>query len=119
MEKWTRWQLLAAAAAGAAAALSPLVIEMGDTATWTMVILGIVTAVVALGAMAEAEEKMSGYALVLLGALFIGSPWAMDIASTGNDVAVTAWVVGAVAVIAGLLTVPQVEERMHHRAIPH
>ena len=48
MQKWTRWQAWVAAVAGALAALSPLVIEMGDTATWTMVVLGVVTAAVAL-----------------------------------------------------------------------
>ena len=119
MQKFTRWQAWVALVAGVAAALSPLVIEMDDTATWTMVVLGVVTAAVALGSMAMGENAMGAYALVLLGVLFVGTPWVLDVASTDNDIAVTAWIVGAVTLLAGLLDLPQVEERMHHRAIPH
>ena len=119
MQKWTRWQAWVAAVAGICAALSPLVIEMGDTATWTMVVLGVVTAAVALGSMAMADDRISAYALVLMGVLFIGSPWVLDVASTDNDIAVTAWILGAVTLVAGLLSLPEVEQRMHHRAIPH
>ena len=102
MQKWTRWQAWVAAVAGICAALSPLVIEMGDTATWTMVVLGVVTAAVALGSMAMEDDRISAYALVLMGVLFIGSPWVLDVASTDNDIAVTAWILGAVTLVAGL-----------------
>ncbi|ABL81836.1 conserved hypothetical protein [Nocardioides sp. JS614] len=119
MQMWTRWQAWAAFVAGACAALSPLFIEMDDAATWTMVVLGVVTAAVALGSMAMSEDRVTGYALVLMGVLFVGSPWVMDVASTDNDMAVTAWIVGAVTVVAGLLSLPGIEQRMHHRLIPH
>lgn len=119
MQKWMRWQVWAALVAGVCAALSPLVIEMDDGATWTMVVLGLVTAAVALWSLAMAEERMTAYALVLMGVLFIGSPWALDVASTDNDIAVTAWIIGAVIAVAGLLCMPAVEEKMHHRPIPH
>ncbi|WP_158305674.1 MULTISPECIES: SPW repeat protein [unclassified Nocardioides] len=92
---------------------------MDDAATWTMVVLGVVTAAVALGSMAMSEDRVTGYALVLMGVLFVGSPWVMDVASTDNDMAVTAWIVGAVTVVAGLLSLPGIEQRMHHRLIPH
>ncbi|WP_300375945.1 SPW repeat protein [Nocardioides sp.] len=92
---------------------------MDDAATWTMVVLGVVTAAVALGSMAMSEDRVTGYALVLMGVLFVGSPWVMDLASTDNDMAVTAWIVGAVTVVAGLLSLPGIEQRMHHRLIPH
>jgi SPW repeat-containing protein len=119
MQKWMRWQVLAALVAGACAALSPLFIEMDDGATWTMVVLGVVTAAVAVWSLAMSEERMTAYALLLLGVLFIGAPWALDVASTDNDIAVDAWIIGAVVAIAGVLTLPAVEERMHHRPIPH
>ena len=119
MQKWMRWQVLAALVAGVCAALSPLFIEMDNGATWTMVVLGVVTAAVAVWSLAMAEEQMTAYALLLLGVLFIGAPWALDVASTDDNTGVTAWIIGAVVAIAGLLTLPAVEERMHHRAIPH
>ena len=119
MQQWMRWQGLVALLAGVYAALSPIWTETETTATWTMVVLGVVTAAVAVWSLALAEEQMTAYALLLLGALFIGAPWALDVASTDNDTGVTAWIIGAVVAIAGVLTLPAVEERMHHRPIPH
>ncbi len=106
--------------AGAYAALSPIWTETDNTATWTMVVLGVVTAAVSLWSLAMAEDRISEYALVLLGALFIASPWVMGFDHIDN-MALTAWIVGAVTAIAGVLGMPDVEQRMHlrHRPIAH
>jgi hypothetical protein len=120
MQKWTRWQVWVALLAGAYAALSPIWTETDNTATWTMVVLGVVTAAVSLWSLAMAEDRISEYALVLLGALFIASPWVMGFDHIDN-MALTAWIVGAVTAIAGVLGMPDVEQRMHlrHRPIAH
>jgi uncharacterized membrane protein HdeD (DUF308 family) len=120
MQKWTRWQALVALLAGAYAALSPLWTDTDTTATRTMVALGVVTAAVALWSLAMSEDRISEYALVLMGALFIASPWVMGFDNIDN-MALTAWIVGAVTVLAGVLEVPEVEQRMHlrHRPITH
>jgi hypothetical protein len=121
MQKWTRWQAWVALLAGAYAELSPLWTQTDDTATWTMVALGVVTAAIALWSLAMSEDRISEYALVLMGVLFIASPWVMGFERL-DDMALTAWIVGAVTVVAGVLGMPQVEDRMHmhhHGPIAH
>jgi uncharacterized membrane protein HdeD (DUF308 family) len=121
MPKWTRWQGWVAFVAGAYAALSPLWTETTNAATWTMVVLGVVTAAVALGSLAMPDARIADYALVLMGVLFIVSPWVMDFARI-DQMALTAWIVGAVTVVVGVLGMPEVEERTHmphHRPIAH
>jgi uncharacterized membrane protein HdeD (DUF308 family) len=120
MQKWTRWQAWMALLAGAYAALSPLWTQTNDTATATMVALGVLTAAIALWSLAMSEDRISEYALVVMGVLFIASPWVMGFERL-DAMALTAWIVGAVTVLAGVLAVPQVEERMHihHGPIPH
>jgi len=120
MKKWTRWQAWVALSAGAYAALSPTWTETDTTATRTMVVLGVVTAAIALGSLAMSEHRISEYALVIMGVLFIASPWVMGFERLDN-MALTAWIVGAVTVVAGVLGMPQVEDRMHmhHGPIAH
>lgn len=120
MEKLTRWQVVVAALAGAYALLSPIWTETDNTATMTMVVLGVVTMAVSLWSLATAEARVSEYALMLLGALFIASPWVMGF--DGIDaMALTAWIIGAVTAVAGVLALPQLDERMHlhHGPIAH
>jgi hypothetical protein len=118
MQKWTRWQDWVTFVAGVYAALSPIWTDTDTKATWTMVVLGALTALVSLWSLAMQDDRISEYALVLMGVLFIAAPWAMGFDNI-NNMALTAWIVGGVTAIAGLLTVPEVNERMHHRPITH
>lgn len=118
MQKWTRWQDWVTFVAGAFAALSPIWTDTDNTATWTMIILGVVTAAVSLWALAKPEDRISEYGLMLLGVLFIASPWVMGFNDLDN-MALTAWVVGAVTLIAGLLALPEVDRHLHRTPIPH
>ena len=121
MQKWTRSQAWVAHLAGAYAALSPLWTTTTETATWTMVALGVVTAAIALWSLAMAEDRISEYALIIMGVLFIASPWVMGFEAL-DDMAMTAWIVGAITVVAGVLALPQVESKMHmghHGPIAH
>lgn len=120
MQKWTRWQAWVALLAGAYAVLAPLWTQTSDTATWTMVGLGAVTAALALWSLVMSEDRISEYALMLMGVLFIVSPWVMGFEHL-DDMALTAWIVGAVTLVAGILATPQVENRMHmhHGPIAH
>jgi uncharacterized membrane protein YcjF (UPF0283 family) len=70
--------------------------------------------------LAMSEDRISEYALMVMGVLFIASPWVMDFQRL-DDMALTAWIVGAVTVVAGVLGMPQVENRMHmhHGPIAH
>jgi hypothetical protein len=82
-----------------------------------MVSLGVVTAAVSLWSLAMPEDRISEYAHVLLGLLFIASPWAMAFDNI-DAMALTAWAVGGVIAIAGLWTLPELN-KMHHTPIPH
>jgi hypothetical protein len=112
MQKWARWQVWMALLAGVYAALSPIWTETDDTATQTMVVLGVVTVAIALWSLATSEDRISEYALIVMGVLFIASPWVMGFDNLDN-MALTAWIVGAITVVAGVLAMPQVEHRMH------
>ncbi len=118
MQKWTRWQDWVTFAAGAYAALSPIWTETDNTATWTMVVLGVVTAAVSLWALAKPEDRISEYGLLLLAVLFVASPWGMGFSDL-DAMALTAWIVGAVTLIAGLLALPEVDRHLHRTPIPH
>lgn len=118
MQKWTRWQDWATFVAGGYAALSPLWTDTTNKATWTMIVLGVVTAAVSLWALAMPDDRISEYGLVLLGVLFVAAPWVMGFDNIDN-MALTAWIVGAITVIAGALALPQIEHRMHRGPIAH
>ncbi|WP_183407977.1 SPW repeat protein [Nocardioides pocheonensis] len=118
MQKWTRWQDWVTLVAGAYAALAPLWTKTENKATWTMVVLGVVTVAVSLWALAMPEDRISEYGLVLLGVLFIASPWVMSFDNL-DRMALTAWIVGAVTLIFGVLALPQIDQRMHRTPIPH
>jgi len=64
------------------------------------------------------EDRISEYGLVLLGVLFIASPWVMGFDDIDN-MARTAWIVGAVTLVFGLLALPQIDKRMHRTPIAH
>jgi SPW repeat len=117
--QWKRWQGWVALVAGAYAALSPLWTATTTTATRTMVVLGVVTAAVALWSLAMPAHRISAYALVVMGALFMASPWVMGFDHI-DDMTLTALIVGAVTLFSGVLSMPEVEERIHlHRPITH
>ena len=120
MEKWTRWQVWLGLLAGAYAALAPAWTETDTTATRTMVVLGVVTVAVSLWSFATWEERFSEYALMILGVCLVASPWVMGFDNM-SDIRLTAVIAGAVTIVAGILSVPQVEDRMHlhHGPIAH
>ncbi|MEO7131800.1 MAG: SPW repeat protein [Dermatophilaceae bacterium] len=98
--------------AGIYAFLSPVWTTTTTTATWTLVVLGVITAVLALVEFARPDMMAIEGLTVLLGVLFIISPWVMGFASVTMAMAVTAWIVGAVTLLTGLADV-SVTRRIH------
>lgn len=102
MKRWTRWQDWVAIAAGLYAALST-----SWTATQTgmtislMIVLGVL--MIAAGVWSLAGPKMVSMEWILAGvsALMFLSPWFGSFASDMGP-AWTAWICGAVGIIAGL-----------------
>jgi hypothetical protein len=66
----------------------------------------------------SASDRISDYGLVLLGVLSIASPWGMGFDNIDN-MALTAWVAGAVTLVFGILALPGIDKRMHRTPIAH
>ena len=119
MRKWTRWQDWVVLVAGVYAILSPLWTDTTTTATWTMIVLGVVAAAAALWSLAMPGVVWSEWSHVLMGVLFVISPWVMGFVDT-TAMAVTAWIVGAVTIVAGAWASLQVNRGRHmHPAAGH
>lgn len=113
MQKWTRWQDWVGLVVGVYAFLSPIWTNTTTKATWTLVVLGVITALVSLWALAMPGQVILEGALAALGVLFFIAPWVMSFSST-KPIATTAWVVGVIAFIVGLWAIP-VSNKVHHR----
>jgi len=110
VKRWSHPQDFVALAAGVYAALSPIWTTTTNKATWTMVVLGVVTA--ALAALSLARPGMIADGLMaVMGVLFVASPWIMSFDGT-RPMAWTAWIVGAVTFVVSASDV--VEARMSH-----
>lgn len=120
MQKWTRWQDWAALVAGVYALLSPIWTVTTTTATWTMVVLGAVTAAVALWSLALPDDRNSEVTHMIMGVLLFISPWVMGFAGL-TGMAWTAWITGVVAFVAGALAMPASNRLhlQHHPAATH
>jgi hypothetical protein len=105
MQKWTRWQDWAAFLVGAYALLSPIWTDTTTKATWTVVILGAVTALVSLWSLAEPANVASEWVHAVMGVLLFVSPWVMGFSGT-DGIAWTAWITGALAFVVGLAALP-------------
>lgn len=114
MRTWTRWQDWVALIAGVYAFLSPIWTTTVDKATGTLIVLGIITALVALWSLAAPGAVAPDGLVALLGVLFFISPWVMSFHAT-DGVAWTAWIVGVVTFIVGLWALPE-SNRLHHNA---
>jgi hypothetical protein len=105
MGKWTHPQGWVALVVGVYAALSPIwtTHPTGHKALWTMIVLGVVTAVLALLSLAEVGRVISDGLIALAGVLFIIAPWVMSftIGDGFKALAWTSWIVGIVALVAG------------------
>lgn len=112
VRRWSRWEDWVAAVAGVYALLSPIWTETTTRATWTVVVLGVITAVVALASLGRPDNTVTEGAVVVLGVLFFIAPWVMGFAGV-TGIAWTAWIVGVVTAVAGLIGLPQ-SNRLHH-----
>ena len=80
-----------------------------------MVVLGVVTVLAALWSLYRPGDVYSEGAHAVLGVLFIVAPWVMGFSGI-SAMAITAWVVGAVTLVAGLLALPE-SNRLHHEPL--
>lgn len=112
MRKWTHPQDFAALVAGVYAALSPIWTTTTSRATTTMVVLGVITAALAVVSLMRPDRMASEGLMALMGVLFIISPWVMGFSGT-LPMAWTSWVVGVVTLAVGAWDV-QLTRTAHH-----
>jgi len=87
------------------AVLSPLWLDTTNTITWTLIVLGALIALDGLLSLAMPGVVYGEYVQIVLGVLMFISPWVMGF--TEFDGAMwTAFIIGALAVIAGAAALP-------------
>lgn len=99
--------------AGIYAFLSPIWTTTTTRATWTMIVLGIITALLSLAELVRPDLLAVEGLTALLGVLFIISPWVMGFSDT-KPMAWTAWVVGAVTLVVGALDLQVTRTHQRH-----
>jgi hypothetical protein len=114
LTSWAHPQDFVALIAGVYALLSPIWTTSTHRATTTMIVLGAVTAILALVSLARPGMVADGL-IALLGVLFVISPWVMGFDAT-RPMAVTAWIVGVVTFLVGAGDLA-LERTGHHRGI--
>ena len=113
MAKWTRWQDWAALVVGVYAFLSPIWTDTTTTATWTLVVLGVVTAAVSLWSLADPASVVSEWGHAVMGVLLFVSPWVMGFNNT-DGIAWTAWIAGVIVFVVGLAALPASKDAHDH-----
>ena len=120
MNKWTHPQGLAALIAGVYAGLSPIWTTHPDgKAMYTVITLGVVTALLALVSLASPGRIAFKGLVALMGVLFIISPWVMSFSTGYTALAWTAWIVGVVALVAGAADVQVTRTEQHRGLVTH
>jgi hypothetical protein len=118
MKAWTRWQDWVVGVAGLYALLSPIWTTTGRTEMITLIVLGALLVLASLWSLAQPGAVSSEYVHAGLGVLLFISPWVLGYFTTYLEASWTAWVVGAIALVLGLLAVP-VSSKAHHAAVGH
>ncbi|MDU0313954.1 SPW repeat protein [Phycicoccus sp. M110.8] len=85
---------------GIYAALAPIWTTTTTKATWTMVVLGVVTAVLALVEMFRPDMMSVEGLMAVMGVLFFIAPWVMGFSDL-RAMSWTAWIAGVVTVVVG------------------
>lgn len=104
--------------AGVYAFLSPLWTTTTTKASWTMVILGVITALAALAALFRPDLLAVEGLTALMGVLFFISPWAMSFSGT-HPMAWTAWIVGVITFLVGAGELQYLRSHGGHMAPSH
>jgi uncharacterized membrane protein HdeD (DUF308 family) len=119
MRPWTRLQDYGTLIAGLYAAVSPIWVNTtGERdAFWALIVLGALLAITALFSLAMPGVVATEWLTVLFGVLLFVAPWVLTYTDR-TAASWTSWVVGAIAVILGGISVP-VSTRVHRQAIQH
>jgi uncharacterized membrane protein HdeD (DUF308 family) len=117
MKRWTHPQDFIALLAGIYAFLSPIWTTTTGKATTTMIVLGILTAAIAVIELVRTDLLPAEGATALLGVLFFISPWVMSFSGT-HPMAWTAWIVGAITFLVGAADLQITRSHRGHATTP-
>ena len=118
MKRWTHPQDFIALLAGIYAMLAPIWTDTTTKATWTMIVLGAVTAVLSLVDLARPDLLATEGLTAVMGVLFFIAPWVMGYADI-RAMAWTSWIVGVVVAVIGLADLQMTRTHRHAMATPH
>ncbi|GAA2348084.1 SPW repeat protein [Saccharopolyspora halophila] len=111
---WMRWQDWAGVVLGAYLILATMWTSTNGAAVLAMIVLGALLVVASVWSLAMPGSMTSEYSHMLLGALVFISPWVLGYAEL-LGAAWTSWIVGVLAVVAGLAALP--EANAAHRGV--
>ncbi|MGN9846011.1 SPW repeat protein [Nonomuraea sp. H19] len=117
MKAWSRWQDWATLVAGLYAALSPIWVVSASGAAPSLIVLGALTAIVSLVALANPGVVATEWLNALWGVLLFIAPWAVTY-TQDQGASRTSWIVGVVTVALSLTAVP-ISRAAHRQAIQH
>ncbi|MFC5835691.1 SPW repeat domain-containing protein [Nonomuraea insulae] len=117
MKAWSRWQDWVTLVAGLYAALSPIWVDGASGATPSLVVLGALTAITSLVALANPGALATEWINALWGVLLFIAPWAVTYLQS-QGASWTSWVVGVVTVVLSLTAVPA-SRAAHRQAVQH
>lgn len=103
MRSWTRWQDYVSLVAGVYALLTPIWVNVSGVggATASLIVIGALLALASLWSLAQPGAVAIEGVHAVLGVLLFIAPWVLSY-SDHRGAAWTSWIVGAVAVVAGL-----------------
>lgn len=104
--------------AGVYAFLSPIWTTTTTKATWTIVVLGVITALVALSSLMRPDMMPIEGFTALMGVLLFISPWVMTFSGT-MPMAWTAWITGAITFLVGAGDMQLMHSNAGHMAPSH
>lgn len=118
MKTWTRWQDWVVGVAGLYALLSPIWTTTGRADMITLIVLGALLVLASVWSLAQPGVVSSEYVHAVLGVLLFISPWVLGYFTIDLAASWTAWVVGAIGLVLGLLAVPE-STKAHRAAVGH
>lgn len=119
MKAWTRWQDWVALVAGLYAALSPIWVSTTHEggAVASLIALGALIVITTVVSLARAGGAVTEWLTALWGVLLFVAPWVITYTSH-SGAAWTSWIVGVIAVLAGL-SVGLTGSVAHRHAVTH
>jgi hypothetical protein len=112
---WRTWQNWVAVAVGLYAALSPIWTPMGSIAGMALISGGLLIVVAAVFSLGTPVVLIMDWVQAALGLALFVSPWVL-VFSDELAAAITAWIVGLITLVVGIMITRQVQNAVNRQA---